>query len=187
MTTKTFYRIHESHHTTAIQINQVITDYNPMKGYAAKPGYIERCWKVFRGEAEPFKSPFNVVYGPRLDNFVSGTIIYQYFLSCAFADILAEAGITGFRVRHEDVTGPHGEPICYRRLIVTGRCGAVKHLNPDKVFDRRIYSCSSFPLEGVDFFLPATYGSFYCTERVVKLIKKHKLKVSSYPVDFVSP
>ena len=182
---KIYYLLHRSHHLTAVTLSQDIVDFDRRKGYAAKPGYIENCWKIFRGEKEPIRSGFTVRQGHRLDNFVHGDIVYQYFLSCHFADILAAEDITGYRAREEDVKNADGTPLCYKRLIVTGRCGITKRLDEFQVTKPWAYSCESLPDEGVDFFLPSNYGSFFCTERVARLIKKHKLRVSTSPVEFV--
>ena len=180
------YSVHGSHLSSAILLEQSIKDYDPAKGYAAKPGYIERAQKVLRGELEPnVESPFTVIRGHQKKDLVEGTIDGQYFVSSRFEEVLIEEGVQGFRLRNELVLTPSGEELSYKRLIIIGRCGRTKRLNADKPLDLPLYSCDSPPPPQIDLFV-AEHGVLpFCNERLGTIIKMRKLTISLRPVRLV--
>ena len=93
---------------SAIEVEQVVKDFDPKQGYARTPGYTEGAIKILRGEIEPEINSFTVIRGHRAEDLSVGTIAGQFFLSCNAVEVFCKAQVKGLKLRDVSVQTPAG-------------------------------------------------------------------------------
>jgi len=125
--------------------------------------------------------------GRKWTDILNPCSVSMYFVSKRFIDLLDQNSITGWRAYPITITDKEGEEVSdYTGFSVEGKCGAIDYTKSEVSEKRRV---PEGPLnryyrglyvgmdewDGTDFFIPKDTLHMIVTNKVVEIIKNHKI------------